>query len=102
MSQAAAAHAAESLRTCIRANGAARIIAATGASQIDFLNVLTAAPNIDWARVELFHLDEYVGLPITHPASFRRYLRDRLVNKVGISRWHPLDGQQNPEQVTRS
>ena len=94
-SQAAAAHAAESLRNTIRSKGAARIIAATGASQIDFLDALTSAPGIDWPRVEMFHLDEYVGLPVDHPASFRRYLLDRLIAKTGITRYHLLDGERD-------
>ena len=83
MSRAAAAHAADAARDCIRGQSSARIIAATGASQIDFLDALTSAPGIDWSRVEMFHLDEYVGLPITHRASFRRYLLDRFIDKVG-------------------
>jgi glucosamine-6-phosphate deaminase len=97
MSRAAAAHAVAALRARIRANGHARLIAATGASQIDFLDALTSAPDIDWSRVELFHLDEYVGLPIDHPASFRRYLLDRLITKVGITRYYLLGGEGNPE-----
>ena len=58
-------------------------------------------PDIDWSRVEMFHLDEYVGLSIDHPASFRRYLLDRLINKVGIGRYHLLDGENDPAQVAR-
>jgi glucosamine-6-phosphate deaminase len=99
MSRAAARHAAEALRDEIGARSAARIVAATGASQLDFLDALTAAPAIDWARVEMFHLDEYVGLPLDHPASFRKYLLDRLVNKVGIGRVHLLDGERDPSRV---
>ena len=99
MSRAAAAHAADALRACIETNGNARIIAATGASQIDFLDALTSAPDIDWSRVEMFHLDEYVGLSIDHPASFRRYLLDRLIDKVGIGRFHLLDGEHEPAEV---
>jgi glucosamine-6-phosphate deaminase len=96
---AAAAHAAAALRKCIRLNGDARVIAATGASQFDFLDALTSSPDIDWARVELFHLDEYVGLPITHRASFRGYLLERLIRKVGIHKYHLLDGENDPEQA---
>lgn len=96
LSQAAAAHAADSLRAVIRDQGLARIVAATGTSQIEFLEALTAAPNLDWGRVELFHLDEYVGLPITHPASFRKYLLERLVRKTGITQYHFLDGEGDP------
>jgi len=93
MSRSASAHAADALRACI--------IAATGASQIDFLDTLTSTPGIDWPRVEMFHLDEYIGLPIEHPASFRRYLRDRLIDKVGIVRYHLLNGEDDPAQVAR-
>jgi len=73
----------------------ARIIAATGASQFGFLEALTAAPDIDWTRVEMFHLDEYVGLSIHHPASFRKYLLERLVRKTGLTRYHLLDGEHD-------
>lgn len=90
--QAAAEQAANSLRQAIRKNGAARIVAATGASQFEFLDALTSLPGIDWDRVETFHLDEYVGLPINHPASFRKYLLERLINKTGIKRYHFLEG----------
>ena len=93
---AAAAHAAATLRECIRLKGDARVIAATGASQFDFLAALTSSADIDWSRVELFHLDEYVGLSIDHPASFRRYLLDRLINAAGIERYHLLDGECDP------
>src|SRR5919108_5140073 len=99
MSRAAARHAAEAIRGAIRRRGAARIIAATGASQFDFLDALTTARDLDWTRVEMFHLDEYVGLPVDHPASFRKYLLERLINKVGITRHHLLDGEQDPERV---
>jgi glucosamine-6-phosphate deaminase len=93
---------ANALRECIREHETARIIAATGASQIEFLEALTATANIDWSRVEMFHLDEYVGLPATHPASFRRYLLDRLIDKVGVGRYHLLDGEADPGQVARA
>ena len=101
MSRTAAAHAAEALNHCICEKGTARIVAATGASQIDFLDALTSAPEIDWSRVEMFHLDEYVGLPITHRASFRRYLVERLIDKAGVGRYHLLDGERDPEQAAR-
>ena len=101
MSRAAANHAADALKNCVRVNGRARIIAATGASQIDFLDSLTSTPGIDWSCVEMFHLDEYVGLSIDHPASFRRYLLDRLINKVGIGRFHLLNGESDPAKVAR-
>jgi glucosamine-6-phosphate deaminase len=59
---------------------------ATGTSQFEFLDALTTARGIDWTRVEMFHLDEYVGLAIDHPASFRKYLIERLIRKTGMTR----------------
>jgi glucosamine-6-phosphate deaminase len=82
MAQAAAAKAAQLLRDAIARKGHAAFVAATGASQFEFLDFLTSAPGVDWARTTMFHLDEYVGLPETHPASFRRYLKERLIDRV--------------------
>ena len=79
----------------------ARIVVATGASQLDFLGALTGAGNIDWGEVEMFHLDEYVGLPLNHPASFRKYLFERFITKVGITRYHFLDGNADPKETIR-
>src|SRR5437867_950055 len=95
LSVAAAQHAAQALRAAIEAQKEARIVAATGASQFDFLEALTTAPDIDWSRVEMFHLDEYVGLPIDHPASFRKYLLERLIRKTGMTRYHLLDAEHD-------
>ena len=99
LSRAAAEHAANSLRSLLREKTAVRLVAATGASQLEFLEALCSAADIDWSRVELFHLDEYVGLPVAHPASFRKYLYERLVNKTGIKRFHPLAGESAPQAV---
>src|SRR2546430_8566030 len=96
---AAAKHAAESLRRNLAKHGVARLIAATGASQFEFLEALTSAKGIDWQRVELFHLDEYVGLPISHPASFRKYLLERLIRKTGITKYHLLSAETSPQQT---
>lgn len=96
---AAAGEAASTIRNSIRDRGSARIIAATGASQFDFLDELTKARDIDWPRVEMFHLDEYLGMPATHPASFQKYLLDRLINKTGIIRYHLLNGEDDPGRV---
>src|SRR5437867_4627749 len=93
LGRAAAEQATVSLRKAIQERGGARIIAATGASQFEFLDALTAMPNIEWPRVEMFHLDEYIGLPVSHPASFRKYLRERLISKTGITKYHFLDGE---------
>jgi glucosamine-6-phosphate deaminase len=99
---AAAKHAAKSLQRVLASSQNARIIAATGASQFDFLQFLTGTPGIDWHRVEMFHLDEYIGLPDTHPASFRKYLTERFIRKTGILRYHLLDGEQDPAEVVRA
>lgn len=99
LGRTAAEHAANSLRAALAANGTARIVAPTGASQFEFLEALTSAPHIDWPKVELFQLDEYVGLPVTHPASFRRYLFERLICKAGITQHHLLDGEAEPRGV---
>ena len=90
------------LREATIDTGRPRIIAATGASQFEFLEALTAMPGIDWARVELFHLDEYIGLPATHPASFRKYLLDRLVQRTGITKYHFLKGDGNVSETIRN
>src|SRR6267142_3189716 len=102
MGHAAAEHAARSLRQVLADAGEARIIAATGASQFEFLEGLTSAPGIDWSRVEVFHIDEYVDLPISHPASFRKYLFERLIHKAGITKYHLLDGDADPQAVARN
>lgn len=99
LGRVAAQQAANSLRRTILAQGSARIIAATGASQFEFLEELTHAPGIDWTRVEVFHLDEYVGLPLSHPASFRKYLFERLINKTGITHYHLLDGEGDAKRT---
>lgn len=93
LGKAAAKTASGILHETIAKHGRARIIAATGASQFSFLEALTAASGIEWSRVEMFHLDEYVGLQLTHPASFRKYLLQRLINPTGIERYHLLNGE---------
>ena len=82
MARAAAADAAAALRQAVDVRGEARLIVATGASQFGFLQALTQAPGIAWPRVTAFHLDEYVGLPVTHRASFRAYLRQRFAGAL--------------------
>ena len=101
LSKSAAEQASTAIRRATLDRGCARIIVATGTSQLDFLNALTSAENIDWQRVEMFHLDEYVGLPITHPASFRKYLLERLIYRTGISQYHLLDGDSDSGEVVR-
>jgi glucosamine-6-phosphate deaminase len=101
MARVAAEQAAAILRQTVQAKGKARLIAATGASQFEFLQLLTSLPGIDWQQVEMFHLDEYIGLPASHPASFRRFLQERLIQKAGITRYHLLDGEQDAAEVMR-
>src|SRR5713101_7657471 len=101
LGKAAALQAAMAIRQAIAQKGSARIIAATGASQIEFLAALTRVPGVDWHSVEMFHLDEYIGIPIEHPASFRKYLLERLIQRTGIEKYHLLDGEANPEDVCR-
>lgn len=101
LGEAAAGQAAVALTRAIGERGRARILAATGASQFEFLEALTGRGDIDWSRVELFHLDEYVGLDAEHPASFQCYLLERLIRPTGIERCHLLEGDKDPAEVCR-
>jgi glucosamine-6-phosphate deaminase len=101
LGRAAAEQAAVSIRQAIQEGGRARIIAATGASQFEFLDTLTAVPGIEWPCVEMFHLDEYIGLPASHPASFRKYLLERLIEKTGMSKYHFLEGDGDVAKTVR-
>ena len=89
---AAAERAAEILRNGISTKGHASFIAATGASQFEFLKGLTGETSIDWKRTTMYHLDEYIGLPEDHPASFRLYLRERLIDRVNPGVVHLIRG----------
>ncbi len=101
LARAAATQAAVAIRSGIAHRGRARIVAATGASQIAFLEMLTTIPGVDWKKVQLFHLDEYIGLPENHPASFCKFLQQRLIGKTGISDYHLLIGNAEPTEVIR-
>jgi glucosamine-6-phosphate deaminase len=101
MATAAADQATAILRETIQTNGRVRLIAATGAAQFEFLEILTSLPGIDWQQVEMFHLDEYIGLPASHPASFCRFLKERLIQKAGIKKYFLLSGDQDPADVIR-
>lgn len=92
LGRAAAEQASTTIRRALAKNGQARIVAATGAAQFEFLEALTSTPQIDWSKVEAFHLDEYIGLPASHPGSFQKFLIDNLASKTGISNFHYLDG----------
>lgn len=95
-----ASDAAKKIRSAIQKNGEANIILATGASQFETIASFVEAPDIDWSKVVMFHLDEYVDLPETHPASFRRYLKERFEFKVpALNEAHYIEGDRdNPKQ----
>ena len=92
LGEAAAQDAATIINQAIEERDAAYVIAATGASQFEFLDSLAQAA-IDWTKVVFFHLDEYVGLPESHPASFRRYLKERVVSRIHPRAFHFLNGE---------
>jgi glucosamine-6-phosphate deaminase len=93
LGRAAAEEAARIIRQAISKRGRAYLIAATGASQFEFLDALVRSPDIDWSKTTFFHLDEYVGLPESHPASFRKYLKERIVNLVHPGVFNFVDGE---------
>ena len=95
LGQRAAALGADLIRKAISQNGEANIIVATGASQFEMLSALIEE-EIDWSKVNGFHLDEYIGLPIDHPASFRKYLKERFVDKINPQNFYYVDGEQDP------
>lgn len=100
----AAAAAAQLLNQAVSRQGCARLILSTGASQFETLDALVKM-DVPWEQVEMFHLDEYVGLPITHGASFRKYLKERFVSRVSLKAAHFVDGEgditANIEAVSR-
>lgn len=92
LSKAAAVHGAELIRKAVREQGKARVIFATAASQLEFLDFLVRMPDIAWEVVEVFHLDEYVGLKSSHPGSFRHMLKEHLLAKTAVQTFHLIDG----------
>jgi len=103
MGKAAAENAANVIKQAINAKGYANIILATGASQFEMLEHLVLFTDIDWSCVTMFHLDEYIGLDINHQASFRRYLKDRFVDRVScLKAFHLINGDTgNPAKECR-
>lgn len=90
---AGSAIASDILKSAISDRGAANAVFATGRSQVQFLEHLTHSNNpLPWDRITGFHLDEYLGLPANHPASFRYYLKAHLTSKVSLAQWHSLEG----------
>jgi len=104
MGSAAAEWAAAGIIEAIKTKGFANIILATGASQFEMLNALTTTDGIDWSKVTMFHLDEYIGIDINHPASFRKYLTERFVNKVAdLKAAHLINASaDDPHEVCRT
>jgi glucosamine-6-phosphate deaminase len=79
---AAARHAADLIHQAILARGKARLVVATGNSQLNLIHALVEIPGVEWSRVEVFHMDEYVGMPLTHPSSFRLWIKLLIEDKV--------------------
>lgn len=96
MGAAAAANGVGHILEALRQKGKANIILATGASQFEMLGELVKA-DIDWSKVTVFHLDEYIGIPITHPASFRKYLNERFVELAKPATFYAIDGEADPD-----
>ena len=95
---AAAGQAARTIRRAVRQRGEANIILATGNSQLSFLTALRLARRIPWERVRIFHMDEYIGLPPQHPASFSNFLRRHLLDQVKPLAFHPVPGQASDHE----
>jgi glucosamine-6-phosphate deaminase len=103
MGARAAAHGAALIRKALAERRTANVALATGTSQFEMLARLVMEPDIDWYRVTAFHLDEYVGLPISHPASFRRYLWERFYKLLPtpVRAFHFLNGEVDGEAECR-
>ena len=93
----AARLAAEKLNEAIAGRGEARLVVSTGSSQFETLSALLNE-KVAWEKVEIFHLDEYIGLPVTHPASFRKYLYERFINNIKVKSFHSVDVEGSIEQ----
>lgn len=89
--EASAAFVAKHLNKAIESKGHANIILATGASQFAFLEAIKKL-DIDWSKVTAFHLDEYIGIPTNHPASFRKYLKEKIIDDVKPKKMHYING----------
>jgi glucosamine-6-phosphate deaminase len=96
-----AQHAAVEINNAINKNGRARLLIATGASQFETIKHLVDS-DIDWGKVEVFHLDEYVNLPEDHPASFRKYIRERFLAHVDVARFYPINTETSIEKTIQS
>lgn len=100
LGQAAAAEAAHTLQRAIEIKGQANLILATGNSQLSLFEALRQSNGIDWGRVHVFHMDEYLGLPETHPASFRSFIRREIVEPLGVGTFYGIEGDAaDPKKV---
>lgn len=97
LGEKAALQGAGLIRQAITRKGSAHIIVATGASQFEMLEALVKQ-DLDWSRVTGFHLDEYIGIPESHPASFRKYLKERFTAKLDLHSFHFVNGEGDPEE----
>lgn len=88
------------LRDTIAEKGKARIVLSTGASQFEFLSHFVKL-NLEWERIEMFHLDEYIALPESHPASFRKYLKERFLKYASVSQAWLINGEGDPEETVK-
>lgn len=100
LGRAAADYVATTVQAAIERQDYARVIFATGASQYEFLDALVQLKTVDWSKVTAFHLDEYIGIPADHPASFRRYLKERLFDRLTFGAVHLLDGMVSDLETT--
>ena len=98
----AAECATEAICNSIENQGYARLLVSTGASQFETLKYLAAATEIDWSKVEMFHLDEYVALSESHPASFRKYLKERFTSKINLKAAYFVDGEGDVDQMIKT
>jgi len=95
MGRLAARKGASFIRKALSERGTANIIVATGASQFEMLAELVMQ-DIDWSKVTAFHLDEYIGIPETHPASFRKYLKERFASLVPLKEFNYVNAETDP------
>ena len=100
LARAAAGDAATAIQDAVDARGAANVMLATGNSQLAFLAELVTHP-VDWPKVTAFHMDEYVGIDSEHPASFERYMRERVASRIRLDAFHYLDGTADPRTEAR-
>ncbi|SDK05409.1 glucosamine-6-phosphate deaminase [Natronincola ferrireducens] len=100
LGEKAASHAADELNKAISEQGYARLLVSTGASQFETLSALIKK-DIDWKKVEMFHLDEYVNLPENHIASFRKYLKERFVQRIPLKKAHLVNGEGDIKETIK-